>query len=163
MSSRRFDGHAVADGNALRNLVAGTKPGSEVTLGVERQGKSRQLTAKLAERAPGPVARRQAGPRDDGEDVGVGLALSPLTPGLARELEVPAEQGGLVVTGVAPDGAAAESGLRPGDVLRSVNGSRVSSVSDVRQALRASSDRPALLLINRQGNSLYLALSTSAS
>ena len=44
-----FNGEPVADGNALRNAVAGTQPGTEVTLTVRRDGREEQLRATLAE------------------------------------------------------------------------------------------------------------------
>ena len=46
-----------------------------------------------------------------------------------------ADAQGLVVTGVESDSAAAEQGLKAGDVILSVGGKTVSSVSEVRKVL----------------------------
>ena len=44
-----FNGAPVIDTNALRNTVAGTPPGSEITLTVIREGREQQLRARLDE------------------------------------------------------------------------------------------------------------------
>ena len=46
------NGQAVADPNALRNAVAGTPPGTEVTLTVWRNGREEQLRVRLGELSP---------------------------------------------------------------------------------------------------------------
>jgi serine protease Do len=59
---------------------------------------------------------------------------------------------------VNPDGRAADAGIQPGDVIESVNRRAVSSVDDVRTALSADPDRPALLLVNRSGKEIYVTV-----
>ncbi|MDQ3802689.1 MAG: PDZ domain-containing protein [Acidobacteriota bacterium] len=44
-----FNGAPVADTNALRNAVAGTQPGTEVSLTVNRDGREEQLRSTLGE------------------------------------------------------------------------------------------------------------------
>jgi serine protease Do len=44
-----FNGAAVTDPNALRNAVARTPPGSDVTLTVWRDGREQQLRVRLGE------------------------------------------------------------------------------------------------------------------
>ena len=50
------------------------------------------------------------------------------------------------------------AGIQPGDVIQEVNRQPVTSVDDLRAALKKSSDRPTLLLINRQGNDLFVTV-----
>jgi serine protease Do len=47
-----FNGTAINDGNGLRNQVAGSQPGTEVTLTIVRDGKEQQLSVKLGEFIP---------------------------------------------------------------------------------------------------------------
>jgi S1-C subfamily serine protease len=47
-----FNGTAVNDGNVFRNLVAGTAPGTEVTLTIQRDGREQQVRATLGEFTP---------------------------------------------------------------------------------------------------------------
>jgi S1-C subfamily serine protease len=44
-----FQGAAVGDSNSLRNEVASTKPGTDVTIGFLRNGKARTAKATLGE------------------------------------------------------------------------------------------------------------------
>jgi len=87
-----------------------------------------------------------------------GMAVEPLTPEVARELGLSARQEGVVVSDVNPEGAAAAAGLKPGDVITHVNGEAVKTPSELKSALGASSDRPALLLVTRDKADLFLAL-----
>ncbi|MGE3410956.1 MAG: Do family serine endopeptidase [Dehalococcoidia bacterium] len=152
-----IDGRTVADANALRNTVASLRPGSEARIGVVRDGERREVTARVVERDPERVASaaRQPAERDD---AGVGMSVAPLTPDLARELRVKGGDG-VAVMAVEPDGAAAAAGLRPGDVITRVDGRDVTTVAGLKSALDAAGTRPALVLVTRQGESLFLALS----
>jgi S1-C subfamily serine protease len=51
-----------------------------------------------------------------------------------------------------------DAGIRSGDVIQEVNRQPVDSVADLRAALRQSSDKPALLLINRQGAAIFVTV-----
>jgi S1-C subfamily serine protease len=63
-----------------------------------------------------------------------------------------------VVDDVDPDGRAATAGIRAGDVIQEVNRQPVKSIEELRAAVRRSSDKPALLLINRNGNDLFVTV-----
>jgi serine protease Do len=49
-----FNGTSVVDGNSLRNLVAGTPPGTEVTLTIFRDGRETTVRGELDEFIPPP-------------------------------------------------------------------------------------------------------------
>jgi serine protease Do len=76
---------------------------------------------------------------------------------MAKELGVPAETG-LYVAEVAPASPAADAGLQAGDVIEQVNRKPIHDVSSLRQAVSASGEKPALVLVRREGASLYLTL-----
>ena len=61
----------------------------------------------------------------------------------------------MVVTGVDPSSAAADAGIREGDVIQEVNRHSVKNSSDFETALRGSKDE-ALLLVNRKGVTMYV-------
>ena len=73
------------------------------------------------------------------------------------------KQEGLVITGLDPDGAAAAAGLREGDVIKQVNGKAVTSGSELKAELAQATDRPALLLIAREGADAFVTLSKPRS
>jgi Do/DeqQ family serine protease len=152
-----IDGRLVADANVLRNTVAGLRPGTDVVIGTVRDGQRREVTARVVEREAERAAAKMPRGSGDREDVGVGMTVAPVTPELARELRVE-NSAGLAVVAVDPDGAAASAGLRPGDVITRVNGHDVDSVPELKSALEASGARPALVLLNRQGEQVFVAL-----
>jgi serine protease Do len=154
-----FNGEPVADSNNLRNRVASTLPGSTVTLRVVRGGEAQSLTAKLGELSgPKTAQNGTEGPAEGGR---LGLAVQPLTPDQAREQGL-AGRKGLLVVGVDPAGPAATAGFRPGDVIQEVNGQSVADAAELKAAVRTSGDRPALVLVARDGGTLFLALERQA-
>ena len=158
-----FGGRGVSDANVLRNYVASTKPGTSASVKVLRDGRTETLTATVVEREQAKQAtRRTLGSGEEG-DGALGMSVSPVTPQLARQLDVPATTAGLVVTGVAPDGVAASAGIRPGDLIKRVNGQEVSSVATLRTALKARSGKPALVLVGREGAEVFVALPAERS
>ena len=156
------DGKPVADANAMRNQIAGTRPGESVPIVLRRNGRTETVTARLAERERPADDTRAATGAGHGE-AGFGMAVTPLTPQVAEELELPRLASGLVVTGVDPAGLAASAGMQAGDVIKSVNGQAVTSVVSLRSALKAHPDRPALVLVSRKGADAFVALPRAES
>jgi len=155
-----INGHPVNDSNGLRNEIAATAPGSRVTLTILRDGHERQIEATLAQL---PGNRRASNDNTPSEERGkLGMSLEPLTPELASQLGSKARTG-VVVDDVAPGGPAADAGIRSGDIIRQVNRRPVSSAADVQQAVRDSGNRPALMLVERGGNTLFVAVPTDRS
>ncbi|MCB1025756.1 MAG: PDZ domain-containing protein, partial [Acidobacteria bacterium] len=156
----------IEDGNTLRNKVAGTQPGTEIGLKILRDGKEISVKAKLGEFESNPAGAdengRNVAPQDrSDEDVQngkLGLSLQPLTPDIAKRLDIPSEVKGVIVTSVDPNSPAAEEGIRQGDVVVEVNRKLVSTLSDVRAALEKSGDGPALLLISRGGQTVFISV-----
>jgi serine protease Do len=150
---------AVVDSNALRNQIAGSSPGSNVSLTLLREGRESKVQIKLAEL---PARARE----DDAEGTGpggqnsgrFGLTLEPLTPDMATRLGLDANEQGLVVTRIDPSGSAAEAGIRQGDVIQEVNRQPVRTLAEFNSAVQRSGARPALVLLNRRGNVIYLTL-----
>jgi serine protease Do len=74
-------------------------------------------------------------------------------------LKLPASTTGVVVSEVNPSSRAADAGLKPGDVIQQVNHQAVTNVHDFSQALNKSGkDDSVLLLVNRDGNTLFMAV-----
>jgi serine protease Do len=86
------------------------------------------------------------------------LTLQPVTPQIAKQLELDPGTEGLVVTDVDADGAAAEAGVARGDVIMEINRQAVATVESVQSALEKSGDRPILLLVSRRGTTSFLTV-----
>jgi Do/DeqQ family serine protease len=152
----KFDGRDVKDPNTLKNRIAEHQPGTRATLTVLRDGHQQQLDATLGE-AQSAESVGSKGEAGNGQGR-FGMTVQPLTPDIARQIQVDPSTRGLVVTDVDPFGKAASAGLQKGDVIEQVNGQPVATVSQLRGALDRSTGRPALLLVDRAGNTFYLTL-----
>jgi serine protease Do len=154
-----YQGRAVVDTNSFRNEIAATKPGSTITLQVLRDGKTSDVKATLEEMAADKNARRGSEGDDEGEGGKFGMTVQPLTPEIARQLQLDRNAKGVVISGVDPSGAAASAGLREGDVIQQINGKTVETGEEVRDALNASTaGKPAVLLIARGGATIFVPL-----
>src|SRR5579884_3337850 len=154
-----LNGKTIEDSNTFRNTIASTAPGTSVTLTIVRGGQQQQVTATLGELSANGAEGQQGGGGGGGETGGqLGITAQPLTPDIAQQLGLRAGTQGLVITGVDPAGPAAEANLQPGDVIVEINHQPVRSVADVRSALAKSQGRPALVLINRGGQTLFVPI-----
>ncbi|MDT7602573.1 MAG: serine protease Do, partial [Acidobacteriota bacterium] len=134
-----LNGAAVNDNNELRNRIASTQPGTDVTLDVLRDGRAQQLKARLGEYKP-PVAEGERADAGDGGSAGgassgkLGVAVEPLTPEIARQLQLKPGAQGVVVADVDQSGPAADAGLQQGDVIEQVNRQPVKTQAEVASA-----------------------------
>ena len=154
---KAFNGQAVRDTNTLRNRVSEAEPGSTVDVTIIRDGDEKKISVKLDEAAGDKVAAGGAEP-GRADQTALGISVAPLTPELASRYRLPRGTRGLVVENVDPDGRAASAGIQAGDVIEEVNRQPVDSVDDLRSAMRRTTDRPALLLVNREGNQLFMTV-----
>ncbi len=149
------NGKPVSDGAQLRMNVSLMSPGTTVAVKVLRDGATRDFNVRLAE-LPNEVAKAEKG--DEGQENALdGVSVENVTARSARELGVPSGTAGVVVTDIDPSSPAAQSGLKRGDVIQEVNRQPVRSTSEFERAVRNSKDET-LLLVNRQGSTLYLAV-----
>jgi Do/DeqQ family serine protease len=158
-----INGEPTDDTNILRNKVAGTAPGTEIKVTVLREGKSEELAATLDEfqvenvktEKPGNENEEQPDKQSGGK---LGLSLQPVTPQIARQIEIPADTKGLVVTDVDPAGASAEKGIARGDVILQINRKSVATLDEAQEAIDKSGTRPILLLVMRKGNTFFMTV-----
>ena len=129
---------------------------------VVRDGNEKTLTVKLDELSPEKSARRGETDATPDDKAALGVSVAPLTPELADRLKLPKDTKGVVVQEVNPDGRAAGAGLQPGDVIQQVNRQSVETVEDLRTAVRRNADKPALLLISREGRNIFVTVRPNA-
>ena len=147
-------GHATNTSAQLRNAVALAGRDARVHVELVHGKTPRAVDVVLGEQpADGPGAGQAVH-----EGLLSGLTVAPLERSSRARLRVPEDIGGVVVTKVDPDSAAAEIGLREGDVIVEVNRTQTPSLDAFREAARASDD-DVLLLVYRDGVTVYLSLS----
>ncbi len=80
---------------------------------------------------------------------------------MARQLGLPTNTKGVVVTDVQPGSTAAEAGLQKRDVIQEVNRQQMTSLAEFHRALSQGSNQPVLSLINRGGSTLHVMVERS--
>jgi serine protease Do len=147
-----YNGQRIEESNQLPILVARTDVGKSAKLTVMRDNKQIPITVKIGGMKDEEVV---ASGRESGK---LGLALQNVTPEIAESLGMDRADG-VVITGVEPQSAAGEAGLRRSDVILEVNRRRIGNVDDLQKAIDGTKPGENLLfLIRRGGNNLFLAL-----
>jgi serine protease Do len=125
------NGTPVKDARDLARTIGMMAPDSSVKLDLIRQGEQKTVSVTLAQMPD----QQQVASADTGQsqpERGVphlGLQVAP-----AKDVSGAGNQG-VVVTGVDPDGPAAEQGFQTGNVILDVGGKAVANAGEVRQAL----------------------------
>jgi Do/DeqQ family serine protease len=148
-----IDGQTVEDPNAFDYRFATHPLGGTSEVDVQRGGKTVKLTIPL-ETAP-----------DGGRDEIVLTSRSPfqgakvanISPAVADELHLDADTEGVVVTGLAEDGTAANVGFQKGDIILAVNNQKIAKTSDLEKATQASS-RVWRIVLMRAGQQINVTL-----
>jgi serine protease Do len=157
-----FNNAKVTDSRHLKLQVARTQPRQTVPVKVLRDGSMKTLQITVKE-VPGSeqLAKNDHGSKTD-EGTLNGVAVGDLDSRARQELNVPANMKGVVVTEVAPDSAAAEAGLRPGDVIQEINRKQVRSAEDAVQMTETNTgDKRTLLRVWRDGGSRFVVVDES--
>lgn len=154
---------SVIDNNSLRNLVASMPPGSNVEVTALRNGRDENFEVTLAELPDRrrPDSNEESSDNSSGNER-FGLTIQPLTPETASRYGLEADDQGLLVTKVDPSGNAANAGIRPGDLIQEVNRQSVRTMAEFSAAVQRSGARPALVLIKRRNNVVYLTLKSGS-
>jgi serine protease Do len=151
-----LNGTEIKDRDELRLRIASMAPGSTANLRVFRDGREQQIAVTLGE-LPAQTARSRGSSSGEGGGPQLGVEVSPVTPQLSRQYNLGGGVNGLVITNVSPGSAAAEAGLRPGDVIVEVNRLAVRDVTQFRQMVRGANGS-LLLLIHREGSTMYVTV-----
>jgi serine protease Do len=156
-----INGEPVNDANQLRMKIGMMAPNSTVNLKVWRNGQMQNLSVTLGE-YPSKEERASLDHHDGNAapDKSLdGVSVENITPETAQDLKLPASTPGVVVSEVNPASRAADAGLKPGDVIQQVNHQAVANTRDFSQALsKSGKDDSVLLLVNRDGNTIFLAV-----
>jgi serine protease Do len=133
-------------------VVAATKPGSKAQVQLWRNGATKDISVTVDELPPDEKPASRGGKRGKAApDTAnrIGLILGELSAEQKKQLEV---SNGLLVEDMVP-GIAAHAGLRPGDVILSINNQDVSTVDQFNQLLNKIPKGSNIALLVRRGDS----------
>jgi len=158
------DGTPVKETRELIDRVSATPPGEKVKLGVIRDGKPQTFTVELTERPnqndeeSGDQGGTEATPAGK-----LGLHVEDLDQRARRQLSLPDDLQGVVISSVDDLSPADEAGLQAGLIITRINGAKVESTDDVSREIKKiqSGEMVRLYVYNPQsGRSSFFILRT---
>ncbi|MEO6608233.1 MAG: Do family serine endopeptidase [Aestuariivirga sp.] len=149
----KVDGTEISDAHDLAKVIAGLTPGKDVKLSIIRGGKPETITVTLAAMPSDPKMASAEAPAEPqkGSLTAYGLEVAPADDGA-----------GVKVLKVDPKSAAADVGVKQGDVILSVAGKDVNSQADVSAALKDANGKKVLMLVRNAQGQGFVALSRDA-
>jgi serine protease Do len=143
----KYNGAQIEKSTDLRRLVGATKPGTKATVTVWRKGASRDIPLTIAELEPEkPAGKEDRKPKQEQQANALGLVVSNLTDAQRKELRV---DGGVIVESA--DGAAARSGLQPGDVILRLNNNDVKDAKQFNALVAKLEPKKMVVVLVRRG------------
>ncbi|MEY4685510.1 MAG: hypothetical protein RLZ25_1969 [Pseudomonadota bacterium] len=154
-----FNDREIPISSALPPMVGATKIGETATLRVVRQGKTQNIQIKIG-MLPDEDQLAQKDPKEEAQGgllPRINVQAATPTDAQRAQLELP-KTGGALVTGVKP-GPAADAGIRPGDVILSIQDQTIRDAKHLEEVVKAlPKDKSVALLVHRRGGSQFLAL-----
>jgi len=140
----------------LSSWVAQTAVGQEAKVIILRDGNEKQLTLRIEKVASEKAKAEKSAPSDQGK---WGLGLEDLNPQMKGFLN-PKSSDGVMVANVQPGSPADQAGIRPGDILLSVNRQPAHSAKEAVEAISKAKDSDSLLLLLRREEGTFFAALT---
>lgn len=150
-----YDGKRIDEPHILRNMVANTIPGEERKVKVIRDKRAMSFTVTIGE-LPADMQLSSIG---EYQNVMKGIGVQDINPDIAKKLKIPERIKGVIVTDVDDESPAAGI-LMQGDVIQDINRKKISGMKDYKEVVsKIKSEEDVLLLVYRNGSSLFITLS----
>ena len=145
----RFDGEDIVDSGDLPHVVGSTAPGTKAKVEIYREGKRKTLNVVVgALDKDGPAVAD----KNNGNDR-LGLMVEELDDQERRQLRL---RGGILVADVAANSAAANAGLREGDIIVQLGYSRIDDLDEYLQVIEELPEStPIAIRFYRQGRAIF--------
>lgn len=152
-----FNGHPIRHSHDLPILVASSKPGTDVPVGIIRHGKAMTITVKLGT-MPSGKKHHASSRSEQGNKARLGLELQDLTPDIRESLHARVRHG-VVVKEVLPGMPADNAGIQQGDVIYRVNGRNIRNLDDFLKLAKHFHPGEALrIMLDRSGDQVFALL-----
>ena len=163
----RFDGKDVVKSRDLPRIVAETPVETTVDVEVVRGAERKTLSVTLGEleqaENSGLLSRSQS--KEQTKDTrieNIGLTVAPLTEELAEKFDLDTGETGIVVVDVKDGSPAADKGVQPGDIIRRLNQSAITSVDKLIEGIASAKKegrKGVLMLIESDGQTRFVQIS----
>ena len=152
---RELNGTRIKNGSQLQVAVSQTAPGTDIKLGILRNGQPETLTVKVGE-FKGEKQVAENGGNGSGQHGKLGLAVDNLTDDARQQFNIPSSVHGAAVDSVRPASPADDAGLAPGDVIEEVDRKPVENAQQFADDVHAApAGKDILLLVWSHGGASY--------
>ena len=157
----------------LKNEILKLEIGEEIVLALVRE--KEQITIALTTgRIPEEIVRAEEEIEEEEtekeikealdkapEEVLLGIKVQPITSELRKKYDLAEDEQGVVVTQVIPAGPAMQAGIEPGDVIKEVDGKKITGIDDFQEAIQEVKPGEMVLLRVRHGVwTMYITIPT---
>lgn len=151
----RYNGQEIGRSAELPHLVGRTKPGEKARVTLVREGKERDLTVTIGQLPDDGRVAKPSEPAATKSGNKLNIRARELT---QEERDRHQVTGGVLVTEVQP-GPAQDAGIRPGDIISSLNNKNVPSLAEFERMVRDLPKGKSIpVLVVRQGNPAFVVL-----
>lgn len=148
----------VRNPRELQLYIGSLTPGTKVDLKVIREGAEKHVSIDLGERPnKGVVAQNETESTEP--DVLDGVTVADIDDEAKKEMKLPDNAKGVVITQVDPDSASAQAGLQRGDIVLEINRETVtSSKQAVEMSEKLKKEKQVLLRVLSRGATRYVVV-----
>lgn len=155
----RFDGKEVHDSRQLKLSVAESKPGQILPLEVLRDGSVRSLRVTIRHASNiDLLARTDRTVYEQNPGALEGVFIGELNSELRQKLRIPRDVHGAFVFDLHAYSMAAQAGLRPGDVIQSINQQEIRNAAEASRLTQNAKDKRTLLRVWSNAGSHFLLI-----
>ena len=155
-----LNGEPVRNFFDFRVAIANTSPGTEVELGIYREGEEMSYTVELGELDAEEVAGVDPQMEEEMKE-NLGFDVTNLTDNIRQQLRLESGMTGVVVAEIQQGSRAYRQGLRQGDVIMQIGNQRIENENQfysVMSQYLESGDDALLMRIYRQGRNMFVAI-----
>ena len=156
-----FNGKKVSDSRHLKLEVGGTRPDTTVPVKILRDGSIKTLQVAVQQLPGSEQLAKSTGSGSGGNGTLNGVTVGDLDHQTRQGFKIPEDVRGVVITQIQPDSAAAEAGLKQGDVIQEINRHPVKSAEEAVQLTENAKDKVTLLRVWSNGGSHYVVVDES--
>ncbi len=142
----------IEDATHFLFIVANLIPNRIYNFQIIREGINKRLPVKIAEKIGDSKLEQQT------KNLWPGMFIINITEDIKKQLNLPKRAGQIIISQVEKGTPAAIAGLRPGDLIQSVNGQRVLSLLNFYSMFNSNSTKTIMFGIYRQGHELEIGL-----
>ncbi|MEE8398122.1 MAG: DegQ family serine endoprotease [Desulfobacterales bacterium] len=128
-----INGRAMGKSRELTALIADIGVGDVARITVYRGGTTKTFKVKIGQRDDSKRVAR--GIRRENSEDNLGIKVAEITPGVAQRFNL-TETEGLIVMGISPGSKGSEAEMRIGDIIKEINHRPIQTVDDYKDAIR---------------------------